>query len=588
MSTQEAANGFVSGELLLRSDENDDRCLPPALEKRLRDSLRGRVARKRCGRSLRRAAILREAAAERRGATVASIAAAKTRGEGLVEEGRAAARRAARAQTRREQRDEEDADARLATLAVRYGSVVAAERRAAQCRERVAEAERLRAIDVLELRNRLAAFALHCDHETRGAARLRRLTPRDAQYARCRRAAAENARRGFFAGGGPFAGLDVVDVFKIENRCLLDAFQREVERRKTPRSDEKKKAVKGLFCDVPAAGVERLVLYGLRGDAAPLERTLFDDAWLADQSRTPGAPTAASPGGFGGTVERKPTEVKARRAARDAASLEFPRAFSRYSTLESVRGDARRGGDQAGRLRVLALCRVLVGAVRVEEDASAEGPEPDALYSSVREEYRPLKPENVLPEFLLLYRLAPAKDKTHVDAPALSGGAALALDGVARQAAGLFAEDGPPAAGDDAAFPRCEHKAPLALAAALTEAPKQPSPRRPRAGALADPPGGEPPRPAAADPVAAHWDLVQRNALHEKRRIVAEIEKVLSSAGEAAASPPRPPSRPSRPADAAWADEPSSPAEKRGRAVSPPWPAPPQQGRPRSPRARPR
>ena len=27
MSTQDAANGFVSGELLLRSDENDDRCL---------------------------------------------------------------------------------------------------------------------------------------------------------------------------------------------------------------------------------------------------------------------------------------------------------------------------------------------------------------------------------------------------------------------------------------------------------------------------------------------------------------------------------------------------------------------------------
>ena len=47
MSTQDAANGFVSGELLLRSDENADRCLPPALEKRLRDSLRGRVARRR-------------------------------------------------------------------------------------------------------------------------------------------------------------------------------------------------------------------------------------------------------------------------------------------------------------------------------------------------------------------------------------------------------------------------------------------------------------------------------------------------------------------------------------------------------------
>jgi len=308
---------FVSGELLLRSDPDDARCLPPALEKRLRDSLCMRIVRRRCSRSLRRAAVLRDAAAERWGATVASIASAKTKGEQLAEAGRGAARRAARAQSRREQRDEADADARLACLAIRYGSVVAAERRAAQCREKVAEAERGRSLDVLELRNRLAAFALHLDHETRGAARLRRLTPRDAQYARCRRAAAENARRGFFGAGGPFAGLDVVDVFKVENRCLLDEFQRGVEARRVP--GEKKKAVKGLFCDVPARSIERLVLYGLRGDATRLERTLFDDAWLKDNVKTPGAPTQSSPGGFGGTAVSKPQDVQARRAARDAA-----------------------------------------------------------------------------------------------------------------------------------------------------------------------------------------------------------------------------------------------------------------------------
>ena len=290
------------------------------------------------------------------------------------------------------------------------------------------------------------------------------------------------------------------------------------------------------------------MLYGLRGDAAPLERTLFDDAWLADQSRTPGAPARL----LAGTVERKPTEVKARRAARDAASLEFPRAFSRYSTLESVRGDARKGGEKAGRLRVLALCRVLVGAVRVEEDASTDGPEPDALYSSVREEYRPLKPENVLPEFLLLYRLAPAKDKTHVDAPALRWGRRLALDGVARQAAGLFAEDGPPAAGDDAAFPRCEHKAPLALAAALTGAPKQPSPRRPRAArrpargraaaAGRGGPGGGPlgPRPAQRAP---------REAAHRRRD---REGPVLCWRGGRVAAAAAVPGRPTQ----AWADEP--------------------------------
>ena len=558
---------FVSGELLLRSDPDDARCLPPALEKRLRDSLCMRIVRRRCSRSLRRAAVLRDAAAERWGATVASIASAKTKGEQLAEAGRGAARRAARAQSRREQRDEADADARLACLAIRYGSVVAAERRAAQCREKVAEAERGRSLDVLELRNRLAAFALHLDHETRGAARLRRLTPRDAQYARCRRAAAENARRGFFGAGGPFAGLDVVDVFKVENRCLLDEFQRGVEARRVP--GEKKKAVKGLFCDVPARSIERLVLYGLRGDATRLERTLFDDAWLKDNVKTPGAPTQSSPGGFGGTAVSKPQDVQARRAARDADRLEFPRAFSRYSTLESVRADARQGGGETSKLRVLALCRVLVGDVRVAEDNNDAGPAaPDALYNSVTEEYRPLRAENVLPEFLLLYRLAPAKDcAAPVNAPSLTRGAARALDGVARQAVGLFAEDGSSSAA--AAYPRAVERVPLALAAALMQAPREPSPRRPRAGALAEQP--EAPASAAADPVAAHWDLVQRNSLHEKRRIVAEIERVLSSAGDAApASPPRPP-----------ADEPASPAEKRGRAVSPPWPAAPPWARPR-------
>ena len=437
---------------------------------------------------------------------------------------------------------------------------MAAERRAAQCRERVAEAERLKAIDVLELRNRLAAFALHCDHETRGAARLRRLTPRDAVRAMSTGRGGERAarllrERRALRGGWTSSASSRSRTGACRTRSARGGEEEDAAERR------EEKAVKGLFCDVPAASVERLVLYGLRGDAAPLERTLFDDAWLADQSRDAGRADGREPRRLrrDGRASRPRSR---RRAARDAASLEFPRAFSRYSTLESVRGDARKGGEKAGRLRVLALCRVLVGAVRVEEDASTDGPEPDALYSSVREEYRPLKPENVLPEFLLLYRLAPAKDKTHVDAPALSGGAALALDGVARQAAGLFAEDGPPAAGDDAAFRAAAQSAARARGgadrgaeAAVAAAPRARA-RRPARGRAAAAgrggPGGGPlgPRQAQRAPRAAH-----------RRR----DREGLSSAGEAAASP-RPPSRP---ADAAWADEPSSPAEKRGERWSP-------------------
>ena len=344
MSTQDAANGFVSGELLLRSDENDDRCLPPALEKRLRDSLRGRVARKRCGRSLRRAAILREAAAERRGATVASIAAAKTRGEGLVEEGRAAARRARRARADapgaagrggrgRAPRDARDPLRQRRGRRAPRGAVPRARRRG-----RAAQGDR-----------RAGAA------EPAGGLRAA-LRPRDARRGAVTEAdAARRAVRAMSTGRG---GERAARLLR-ERRALRGAGRRRRLQDREPvpagrvpaRGGEEEdaaerreeKAVKGLFCDVPAASVERLVLYGLRGDAAPLERTLFDDAWLADQSRTPGAPTAASPGGFGGTVERKPTEVKARRAR---ARRGFPRVSARLLAVLDARERARRRAER--------------------------------------------------------------------------------------------------------------------------------------------------------------------------------------------------------------------------------------------------
>ena len=51
--------------------------------------------------------------------------------------------------------------------------------------------------------------------------------------------------------------------------------------------------------------------------------------------------------------------------------MPFPCAFSRYSTLEELRPVAMRGSkDDGDALRFLALCRVLVGNVRVDDSTA--------------------------------------------------------------------------------------------------------------------------------------------------------------------------------------------------------------------------
>ena len=184
----------------------------------------------------------------------------------------------------------------------------------------------------------------------------------------------------------------------------------------------------------------------------------------------------------------------------------------------------------------------------------------------VDEEYRPLKPDHVLPEFLLLYRLSPnAKRRappTRDAAKARRGDAddestaAAALARVARRTDGLFkppeAADPPPGPPPPATKAHPRHDAgpisdrtndprPLALASALLPndddrrraAPKRPSPKRspprPTVPSTSDldlaHDGDDPP---ADDLLVAKWEHVLHNALHEKRKIVAHIERLLS------------------------------------------------------------
>ena len=121
----------------------------------------------------------------------------------------------------------------------------------------------------------------------------------------------------------------------------------------------------------------------------------------------------------------------------------FPRSFSRYSTLESDRGNVEAaardllskessGGEGEGKggkaaahtsdvpaspktggpittIRYLVLCRVAVGKVFVTSKEykgfPAVGSDPafDSMYNPLQEEYLVLRPEQVLPEFIIQY-----------------------------------------------------------------------------------------------------------------------------------------------------------------------------------------
>ena len=256
---------------------------------------------------------------------------------------------------------------------------------------------------------------------------------------------------------------------------------------------------------------------------------------------------------------------------------------------------AMRGSkDDGDALRFLALCRVLVGNVRVDDSTvppRGGGGDYDSLYSPVDEEYRPLKPDHVLPEFLLLYRLAPNgrraappdDDGAAAAAASAAPGAAdprrsaaapkrrdetattasAALERVAQRTEGLFRA--PDDASDDARAPSPAHRPgrapaprhpspakrrdkrhadfdrgpdlkPMALAAALLPpddaartkgGPSSPS-RSPRAAPPAARLDLADGDDAASGDVATRWEHVLHNALHEKRRIVSHIELLLS------------------------------------------------------------
>lgn len=306
-------------------------------------------------------------------------------------------------------------------------------------------------------------FALHLEAESAGQVLLRRLPSNHPQFLRCRRAALENVKSGFFNAKGRYTGITVLDVLKIENQIMLRRFQ------KAAAAGEPGK-VKGLFCVLPKKALERVVVFGM-GDAPPMpaERAaIFRGTWMSAVANMAAAGDAvldSMPETLRTTEWDKQRDLAAQRVdAAETVSVscaplalqlimilassnlsvvvqQFPRTFSRYSTLEDDReivaatgdsatlptaaasggaggkdaeepsGESKESRDDAheSSIRYLALCRVVVGKVFVApKDADSFPPAPEggynAIYNPKLEEYLILNPRDVLPEFLVQYK----------------------------------------------------------------------------------------------------------------------------------------------------------------------------------------
>lgn len=141
--------------------------------------------------------------------------------------------------------------------------------------------------------------------------------------------------------------------------------------------------MKGLFCTVPAGAMERVCVFGFRRSDEDLAPQIFGGGALDDDD-----------------------DGAAQQAATASDEPAFPRSFSRYSTLDELADAAK--SNENDPIRFLALCRVAVGDVSVgpvpETAAKRKG---DSYYDPHTEEYLPLDPGNVLPEFLIAYRFVP-------------------------------------------------------------------------------------------------------------------------------------------------------------------------------------
>eukprot|EP00698_Gefionella_okellyi_P013078 TRINITY_DN3558_c0_g1_i1.p1 TRINITY_DN3558_c0_g1~~TRINITY_DN3558_c0_g1_i1.p1 ORF type:complete len:520 (+),score=113.60 TRINITY_DN3558_c0_g1_i1:59-1561(+) len=283
----------------------------------------------------------------------------------------------------------------LIAVALRYHSVVAQEEKQV---EQELEAESIackRQSEQLTAALYFGLFGAHVERETASAVKFRKLQPSNPMFVRCKQAAIGNVKDGFFTGSA-VTGLDVVDVFKIDNKPARARFHQVA-------SMFEPSQTKGLFSLIPVNSIERLVVLGV--GAPGMDRAdVFPPHWSSS-----------------GTEDESYVDG----VLKQCRMLPMPLVCSRYSTLEHGRPSARPTSvassrrmseadldANAGRdFHYLILSRVVLGNMALVEDAPSNVLRGyDCAYCPVTEEYYAFDQRHVLPEFLLQCRYVTAED----------------------------------------------------------------------------------------------------------------------------------------------------------------------------------
>jgi hypothetical protein len=325
-----------------------------------------------------------------------------------------------------------------------------------------------------QLATRIATLSLQAERDSAGSVQLKRLSSAHPQHVRCRRAAAENTKADFFATSSSYCGIDVLDVYKLEHAALAEQFQAAAA------ADGADAKVKGLFCLIPPASLERLVLHGFAADTTESTTTAAAGSQHSDGLTVPGALADIAlhdRSSSSSSNQRRSSRLQS--VAERIAAVPFPCAFSRHSTLEEDRSLVSAAAATAGhsssipQIRLLALCRVLTGKILVTDNdhssisssgsSSRETDGFDCSYSPLLEQYSVFSPARALPEFIIAVRYR-ARDSAAVaalhssqaqlsaalrhsravdsrnDAPTTAAAAAVSLDDAVAQGSDAAAE----------------------------------------------------------------------------------------------------------------------------------------------------
>lgn len=258
-------------------------------------------------------------------------------------------------------------------------------------------------------------FAHHLYNETRGKIHLSALPRDSAQFKRCKKAVRDNTSK-FFMTEMAFQHIKVLAVLKLEHSLISDYLQKIATNMDTGK-------VKGLFCIVPKGGLHAFCTFGLHTKShlvgqsssaqAAQEATGRNDLFQAQWFHTRGA--------LGRFDTRFPAEKLAKeslaymnrqQSVGDEGSAKLSEMhFSRNCTLSFLRDLPKRDLEEGV---FMALCRVLVSRLRTinslitaQDVREAQKADYDALYSTVNEEYVLLRPEYILPEFVMLVYFTP-------------------------------------------------------------------------------------------------------------------------------------------------------------------------------------